>query len=249
MKMTLLEYIDNPMGGRITQKDVIRRFYTDKFDKLLLRENGHIEHHLYMIGNVFIIHFKIPSEAVEKVYYDVVFEFSPSKKEDIASQSLENYNVRFFSNDPAFVFNYAYVFKSKGLLIEDLSPLLGKAPLNDAPKVTNPNKIVGHVKSFYFAYLFMKTKGLFKKVVFTGNKKTYISSIFKQQIATAESKLEERQNARIAKDKSERAKEAHKRNNEINPRDGKKGIINTIKTKLVKSVKTTKKTKLIKPKR
>lgn len=247
MKITLLDYINNPMGGRITQKEVIRRFYIDKFDKLLLRENGHIEHHLYMNGNMFIIHFKIPSEAVEKVYYDVVFEFSPSKKEDILSQSLENYNVKFFSNDPAFVFNYAYVFKSKGLLIEDLASLLGKAALNDAPKITNPNKIVGHVKAFYFAYLFMKTKGLFKKVVFTGNKKTFINSIFKQQIASAETKLEERKNASLAKIKSNRAKEAHKHSGEFNSRNT--GIINTIKTKLVKNVKTTKKTRLVKPKR
>lgn len=203
MQITLPEYIKSPMGGMVlSQREMFKRIYQDKFDKLLLRENGKIDYTLYTNDDKYLIHFKIPSEAIHNFYYDVVFEFSPAKKENNSESTLENYYVKFFSNDPSFIFTYAYVFKEKNLLIEDLKAKIGAKASDNAPKVTNPQKIVGYVKSFYFAYLMMKRKGLFKKVVFSGCRK-YYKTPFLLTITSAQSKVDER---------IEKGKELSKRN-------------------------------------
>ena len=195
MKITLLDYIKNPMGGKsnvLTNRAMYHQLYTDKFDKLLVRENGKIEYHLYRDAEKFIVWFKIPSEKIEKFYYDVVFEFTPRSSLDRVAKSIENYYVRFFSNDPAFIFTYAYVFNKNGLLFEDLVDKIGNKAKSDPPKETNPNKVIGYVKTFYFAYLTMKLKGLFTKAVFSGNGTRYFKSTFAKQIMSAKDKIDER---------------------------------------------------------
>ena len=54
MEMTFRQYIDNPLGKRnavFSQRDMYKNLYTDKFDKLLLREAGKIDFALYYDDN------------------------------------------------------------------------------------------------------------------------------------------------------------------------------------------------------
>lgn len=170
MPMTFEQYISNPLGkgnavlSAITRQS-IRENYSNRFDNILLRENGKINYYLYKTeSNEFIIHIKIPSEPVKKFYYDVVLRFYADASIADTGNSIDKYNFQAFSNDPAFVFTHAYVFKQNGLFFTDLSSKMGKAPLAKAPDIKNPDKQIAYVKSIYFAYLFMKNRGLFKKV-------------------------------------------------------------------------------------
>ena len=132
----------------------------------------------------YIAFLKIPSEVIEKFYYDVVIEFSPPNLINKLDKSLENYNVKFFSNDPAFVFTFAYAFNKNKLFITDLEQKMSKEALEEKAKIKNPNASIGYVKSLYFAYLYLKSKGLFLKNMYETYGKPYNQKYLLQQTLT-----------------------------------------------------------------
>ena len=167
MKMTLEQYIQNPMGKNnavlnSNMREAARASYTDKLNKIMLREHGNVWYRLFKNTklNKYYIYIKIPSEVVNKFYYDVVVEFYTDSDVKEAGRNLLKYYVKFYSNDPAFTFTYAYVFRRNSLFINELRYKMSNKALNEIPKEKNPNKDVGYVKSLYFAYLLIKLKNL-----------------------------------------------------------------------------------------
>ena len=142
MEMTFKQYIENPLGKRnavFSQRDMYKALYTDKFDKLFLREAGKINFRMYYDDNdKFYIHIKIPSEGVKNFYYDAVIMFYTDDAAVHSQPTLENYNVKFFSNDPAFVFTYLRVFLKNDLFFEDLKVKSSKLALKEDTKQNNP---------------------------------------------------------------------------------------------------------------
>lgn len=249
MKMTLLDYIKNPSGdSTMTQRGLYQNFYAKKFDALLLRENGRLDHTLYNNGDEYLIHFKIPSETIENFYYDVVFQFIPKDNNARSSPNLNNYYTKFFSNDPAFIFTYAHVFLKEGLLVDDLASKIGAKATKEAPKETNPKKIIGYVKTFYFAYLFMKAKGLFNKVVFRGNGKKYFKTPFVLSIESAQSKVDKRIELQKEKSKRSRVERTLKNTTAPNRKIAGTHIASTRRVSTTKSIRSVRKTKLSKRK-
>lgn len=196
--MTFDEYITNPMGKNnavlsLPVREAMKKMYMSKFDNVLLRENGKIDYFLYKgSGAVYYIHIKIPSEVVKNFYYDVVIKFVGDAKKAGAFTKLDQYQVQFFSNDPAFVFNYAYVFKRNGLFIKELGPKMSKKAINTPAKEKNPDNQVGYVKSLYFAYLFMKQKGLFTKSIYDAASSINLKYLL-STIEDADKKIDKRQ--------------------------------------------------------
>ena len=168
-KITLDQYIKNPSGARtrITgEEEVARNVYTDKYNKLMLKVANNINYVLFKKDQErYIIYLKIPSENTPKLFYDVVLDFRTTEDVKKRIGNLNGYYVRFFSNDPNFTFTYAYVFNKRGLIIPELKSKLSTKSLKEKPKTTNPNKMVGYVKSIYFAYLFIKSRGLDNKLM------------------------------------------------------------------------------------
>ena len=251
--MTLREYIQNPMGANssvITQRNMYKELYNKKFGELLLRENGKFDCSLYTKGDNYLLHIKIPSEKTTTVYYDVVLEFSPPDDEAKAQSTIDNYTVKFFSNDPAFVFTYAYVFVTNDLIINDLKSKLGKLATTTPGVEKNPKNVVGYIKSFYLAYLYMKLKGLNKKVTYSSFLKKYFKTPFSMKIASFKDKLEERQKAQIEQAKHKRAEKKSRltKTEEKKVLQNVENIVNTKLTKKVKTVATVSKTRLTKRK-
>ena len=161
MEITFEGYILNPQLKsnavlNATAREAIRTDYTRRFDTIMLREHGKMEYFLYKDSrtNSFYAHIKVPSEVVDKFYYDVVIRFFAD--ENIKNtEDLFKYNIQVFSNDPAFVYTYAYVFKENSLFIDSLAPKMSKKAIKKSPNERNPYKQVGYVKSLYFAYLIM----------------------------------------------------------------------------------------------
>jgi hypothetical protein len=210
----------NPLGKRnavFSQREMYKGLYTDKFDKLLLREAGKIDYKLYHDNkrDEYYAHIKIPSEVVPKFYYDVVIQFFSHDVSDNISPSLLKYNVRFFSNDPAFVYTYLRVFLKNDMFIRDLAPRAPKMALKEDPKERNPYEIPGYVKSIYFAYLFMKMKNLFTKSNYSLYGKKYDKNVLLREVEQAERKIAKRQEEgqKIAKKKTQEEHEKIKEKN------------------------------------
>lgn len=164
MKTSFENYITNPgviKGASInSQIKAILNDYKNRFDSVLVREGGEIAYFLYKDTKnpIWYIHLMIPSETTKNLYYDVVIGFDRSQEKN---GNLAKDNCRFFSNDPAFMFTWAYAFNKADLLIDWLKPKLSKTALTKKPIIRNPRIETGYVKSLYFAYYYMKLRHLF----------------------------------------------------------------------------------------
>ena len=171
-----------------------REMYTKKLNALLVRENNKITYYLFIDKSKdrYIIYMKVPSESQKEFYYDVVVEFSQGDKN---KASLDDYNVRFYSNEPRFCFVFCYSFVQHDLFFEDLKSKMSKMALEKSASNTNPNNLVGYCKSLYFAYLIMLNRNLFSKEVWNINAKQYNKSTLLEMVEHASVKYTNRQQA------------------------------------------------------
>lgn len=257
MKMSFQQYIDNPMGKRnavFSKKDLFKQLYTEKFDNVFLREAGKINYALYVDekNDRYIIHIKVPSETVKNFYYDAVIMFYSDDPAVKSSSSLQEYYVKFFSNDPAFVYTYLKVFLDNDMFIEDLKPKASKLALKQDPKVTNPYKIPGYSKILYFAFLFMKNKNLFAKFMYTSYGSKYSAKKLVDSVEHTDTKiasrqeLGEKQAAEIAKQKKEEKKASQPSRQIDSPSGNIRGVKQTKTIGTVGSVKSMNTTKTVK---
>ena len=260
MEMSFQQYIANPMGKRnavFSQRDMYRQLYTEKFDKVFLREAGRINYTLYVDTKKdrYVAHIKVPSETVKNFYYDVVILFYSNDAAVKSSPGLQDYFVKFFSNDPAFVFTYLRVFLKNDLFFEDLKPKASKLALKQDPKVTNPYEVPGYSKIIYFAYLFMKSKNLFAKHMYTSYGVPYSAKKLLENVEHTDIKIAERQElgAEQAKEQAKQKKEERKQQSQSRTIDSPTGNVKAVrqtkttgfvnKTKSTNTVKTTKTTR------
>ena len=170
MEITFENYIKNPTGGRtgmVGQRDAAAAVYNEKFNNIIMKAAGSITYYLYKERDEsrYVFYLKMPSETIDDLFYDVVIDFYTKDDVEKKSLTLDNYNVRFFSNDPNFNYTYAYTFKKNGLIIPELTNKLDPIAVKQKPKVTNPHTLVGYAKSIYSAYLFYSLKGLRQKAL------------------------------------------------------------------------------------
>ena len=251
--MSFNDYINNP-GGKgsavITNRSMYKDMYQQKFDALLVREQGNIDYTVYYkndSSDSYYIHMKIPSEAVSGFYYDVVVRLYTTIGSKKSSTDLRTYAVQFYSNDSTFVYTYAYVFSKNNLFIKDLAPKMSRKALTEKPKVRNPNCTMGYVKSLYFAYLTMEKYNLFQRSVLDSEAKTYSKYNLLHDVEHADKKMEERQGPKKTKPETKKIKKQPEkpRNTDVaTPASKKSAITKTVttsrKTKKVANTKTTK---------
>ena len=209
MEMTYDQYIQNPMGianAVISNRNMYRDLYMNKLDKILVREMGKIDYTLYKSGNKYYVYIKIPSEVIEKFYYDVVIEFSEPKDKSLIDSTLKNYNVKFYSNDPSFIYTFAHAFIKNKMFIDELRGRMSKEAIQKVAVEKNPSNQVGYVKSLYFAYLYLKRENVFNKNKFILAKDINWKQLEKV-IVPADLKIAQRQDAAIKKaDANKKAK-------------------------------------------
>lgn len=160
--MNIYEYINDPKLAPQTNRET-KQAYMAKLNDIILREQKMPLCEIYTKGEEYWFYFKIPDAKLKNIKYDVVFQFTPKNDKDITSQSIGDYNVKFFSNDPGFMFYFCWVFNKEGLLIESLRSKCSNIALNQPPDKTNPERRIRMCKSFYFAYLVMEKLNLFNK--------------------------------------------------------------------------------------
>lgn len=236
MDITLEQYILNPQFRsnavlNATAREAIKSDYMSRYDKLMVRERGSIAYEVFYDekkNRIFAV-FRVPSETVEKFYYDVVFEFLAT--ENISNtENMFKYITKFYSNDPSFVFTYAHAFNNNGVMIEELRSKMSRKAIKEDAKVRNPYNMIGYVKTIYFAYLFMQNKGLHNRNRLLATSKPYSQSALLASVVHADEKVESRISAG---EKLEKQKKIHKKQEER-----RKGNDNATKTTGT-SIKTT----------
>ena len=198
MKITFTQYINNPLGEKssvITNRGMYQELYKNKLDKILLREGGKVKYTLYKNKDKYYVHFKIPSEVVDKFYYDTIIEFYTDDAIVAKSQNLNNYYVKFYSNDPAFVYTFGHAFIKNDIFISDLLPKMTTEAKKKVAKEKNPDNLVGYVKSLFFAYLLMKDYGLFSKTMYDHTAEKYSKTKLLKTVDHAKDKIRDRQEA------------------------------------------------------
>lgn len=196
MKMTYPQYITNPMGNRVmSNREIYRKLYTEKLDKLIVRENGNLPYYLFQDTNNkrFIAVIKTPSESVKHFFYDVVVEFTTTSDAISGSTTLRDYHVRFYSNEPAFIYTFCYAFIHNGLFFTDLEDKMSKMAKEQKANTTNAKNEIGYCKSLYFAYLIMEMKNLFDKRVWSGQARSYDKHILHSLVEHTSAKAISRQ--------------------------------------------------------
>jgi hypothetical protein len=237
--MSFDKYIDNPSGGSsvVTNRQMYKSMCKEKYGNVLVRENGVINYTIYKTNDntdSYYIHFKIPSEVIEKFYYDVVVRLFTVESSKKAEGTLRKYAVQFYSNDPAFVYTFAHSFSKNKLFIEDLKPKMSKTALDTKALVKNPKDDVWYVKSLYFAYLTMEAKNLFSRVVLDSGARKYSVNGLLSQITQADNKIAQRQAAQAKLDDEKRKAKVKE------SRDREKARINTLGSRAVAHTKSTK---------
>lgn len=216
MKMTYDQYINNPMGRKnmvYSNRFVYRDLYTNKLNVLMVREMGKVKYTLYRDKTDYYIYMKVPSEVIKNFYYDVVIQFYTDDKSLGNSRTLKDYYIKFYSNDPAFVFTFAHAMIENDLFIKDLVPRMSKHAVKKVAKERNAKNEIGYVKSIYFAYLLSKRYGLFNKVSYESQSEKYDKKKLLELIEHADSKVEKRQiaEAELRKKKALERKKSHSR--------------------------------------
>jgi len=233
--MNIRQYLDNPMGkGAIIQgKQLIIDDLDKRFEKL--SRDKEIDSDVYKDGNNYFFHVKIPSESERDNDYDVVVEFSPIDNTSLSDETILNYNIRFFSNCPSFIFTYAYAYNDKDLFIDFLSKRLDEQVLKTAPVVKNPTNMVNFEKSIYFACKHLVeeknlNKNYLKSFVQRFKKKEFIHSI-RTQAEIMEEIKKAKLNLKEEKDKERRKEERPKRTKNILNKENTPNGVNLIKPK------------------
>ena len=256
MDMTFDQYIQNPMGVKnavISNREMYRTMYTDKLNKILVRESGKVVYYLYKSNKKYYAYIKVPSEVVPKFYYDVIIEFSePKDGVKITDRTLRNYNVRFYSNDPSFVFTFAHAFIKNGIFLDTYKDKMSQQAVKQNADEKNPTNQVGYVKSLYFAYLIMNQRGLFNKILYV---ERYVERNLKSMVMNADEKISRRQeegenlrkkNRKVKSDVENRRKRENLKGDETPIAHRVSNITHTRKVGQIKktnNIKTTKRSK------
>lgn len=131
--------------------NTIKSVMSMELDKaLLLTDTKKMSVKCYSIGEYYYILAKVPSTTRRGVLYDVVFRVSAS-----SNDKLTDREVKVFSNDPSFIYKYAYVFNKMDLIVPELTKLLPSECLSKKPETTNPNENVTAHKASMMAGIYL----------------------------------------------------------------------------------------------
>lgn len=107
----------------------------------------------------YLAHVKVPSKSRDRLWYDVLLEFDIDTLRDDTVSTINNANVRVFSNCPSFAYTYANVFNHNGDLIDWVSTKYPRDIITKRPEIRNPYKIVSYERSLYFAIRYVLSNG------------------------------------------------------------------------------------------
>lgn len=165
IELTLNELLTNPTGKSSAFMSARYRIIEDlelRYARMR-KKFGMFDYKVFKKGKSYIFVFKVPSETVDGILFDVAVQFDPDGEESVKDRTLNRYVLKLFSNSPNFVFTYAYVLNKSDMIVPFLIDKLHDKVLTEAPKIRNPVETYGFEKSCYFACLFIREMKLTNK--------------------------------------------------------------------------------------
>lgn len=151
--MTLLEYVENPMGkgSMILPNTKMKQGFISTFSDV----SNTMKITWYQVMNTYIAVISLPSQSSSKkdikLNYDIVFQF---KNVPIFNKvAIMNADWSVYSNSPSFIFTYAHVFYKQGMICKWLANKLDRTLKTMAPNVRNQYKVIGYERSLYLSAL------------------------------------------------------------------------------------------------
>lgn len=169
--MTIDEYMKLSVQGRLTF-NIIQLGHRSRLDKLI-EKRGNFKYHVYNNSSSYIIHFKIPSETYDDIEYDSIIKLSPSKSSSLLSNSIKDYDLKFFSNSPDFVFYFSNLFYNSDMFISELSSKLPNECFEIEPTIRNKENDISNCKSLYWICLLINDLNLDNKLNLRSISKPY----------------------------------------------------------------------------
>ena len=160
--MNIEEYINDSSVAPQTNRDT-KTMYMNKLNEIILRENKMPDVAVYVNKDEYWFYVSVPDAKVHGIYYDVVLQFKPKSTAQLENKTIKAYDVKFFANDPGFIFYFAYVFNKESMIISSLKHKLNTLALTKAPEKTNPELNIRYCKTIYFAYLIIEKLNLYDK--------------------------------------------------------------------------------------
>lgn len=153
------DFYKNPMGRGVSivpNRQIILDDFERRFTKMeKLGKKFPITVYYNNFTDTYFFHIIVPSETVRTNTYDVVIEFVSGKIINVNKEisNLTNLPIRLFSNNPAFVFSYAYVMTNYNLSVKFLNKKFDKMVLRKEPVTKNPTMTLLYDKSLMFAII------------------------------------------------------------------------------------------------
>jgi hypothetical protein len=128
----------------------------------------------------YLVHIKVGSDSNESISYDVVLLFFTDSDIIEKDLSFRRYHVKFFSNSPSFIYQYAVLYRQNGVLIDALGEKMDALYADKLPEKANPNMKLSYDKSIYSACRFMQDHKLsaFNKAGFFARRKKPLDKFF-----------------------------------------------------------------------
>lgn len=148
---TLEEFLRAPFGVPETKQNDFERKYQSLVQKKRIWINGYTKQ-----DDMYLLHLKVGSDSSASVFYDVVILFFTDNKKAMMDLTFRNYYVKFFSNSPSFIYQYATLYKENGMLIDMLWDKLDPTNRDKRPDKANPTYKLSYDKSIYSACRFLQ---------------------------------------------------------------------------------------------
>lgn len=163
---TISEYLNAPFGNK---NEAEKKKMEEMYKKMIGGKKIRIEGYTRVDDN-YLLHIIIPSESNPNQTYDVVLLFFTDNSSVKRDTHLRNYYVKFFSNSPSFIYQYAALYHAAGYLVDFLFEKMDQSYKDVMPK--NP-KPLSYDKSLYCAcrYLMDDAHPLGKLGMLTKKKK------------------------------------------------------------------------------
>ena len=193
IQLTLVDLLQNPTGrgsSQMANRKMIIEGMDAKYYKLL-KEHSNFSFKIFKNQDDYYFKFKMPSESVIGLYYDVIIMFHAENKEIKEDKTLNRYNLRLFSNSPNFTYTYTYVLNKSKILVPDFMKHCSDVALKEPPKVKNPVGSYGFEKSCYFACRYIKEMGLYNKDVIDKNLTVYSKAALLKDVSHQDGKMKE----------------------------------------------------------
>lgn len=212
---TLKGFLDNPIGkgtSILPNRELILNDFKRRHKSMLDKgKKFNVEIYHNETTDAFYFHIKVPSETERNNTYDVVLQLTPPKINTgiMKPQTIEKYNVRFFSNSPSFVFTYAHIMYQNDMMVKFLAKKYNKLVLRKEPKITNPTGVILYEKSITFAILtVLSDVNYMSRAYLKTIQKQHVENVLFTKIRTDEKILEEihDENVRLGKAKSDKEK-------------------------------------------